>query len=280
MENYLNYIDKFATETDVQTAVDNGELLKPYVAYIEGEDRIDWNSKKPDYSNKYFTFKITSAGTINWYATNSASTKTISYSKDNGTTWNDIVSTTGGTSINVINGDTLIFKGINSSYGKQTNTYSCFKDSTAGFYVEGNIMSLIYGDNFKDRTSFPPSSNYIFINLFQNCTGLTSAQDLILPATNLAFGCYYGMFNGCTSLTTAPELPATTLANECYRFMFVSCTSLNYIKCLALDISATYCTMLWVRNVSKSGTFVKASGVSWSTGEDGIPNNWTVQDAA
>ena len=138
-------------------------------------------------------------------------------------------------------------------------------------------MSLIYGDDFKDRTSFP-SSTYIFIYLFLNCTGLTSAQDLILPATTLQNCCYYAMFYGCTSLTTAPELPATTLARECYRFMFVDCTSLNYIKCLAPDISATYCTMLWVRNVSKSGTFVKASGVSWSTGEDGIPSGWTVQE--
>ena len=54
MENYLNYIDKFASETDVQTAVENGELVKPYVAYIEDEDRIDWNTKTvtPDYSEQ------------------------------------------------------------------------------------------------------------------------------------------------------------------------------------------------------------------------------------
>ena len=28
------------------------------------------------------------------------------------------------------------------------------------------------------------------------------------------------MFNGCTSLTKAPELPATTLATSCYNEMF------------------------------------------------------------
>ena len=28
--------------------------------------------------------------------------------------------------------------------------------------------------------------------------------------------CYYNLFYGCTSLTTAPELPATTLASGCY----------------------------------------------------------------
>ena len=40
--------------------------------------------------------------------------------------------------------------------------------------------------------------------------------------------CYYRMFNGCTSLTTAPSLPATTLANFCYNGMFSGCTSLTY----------------------------------------------------
>jgi hypothetical protein len=32
--------------------------------------------------------------------------------------------------------------------------------------------------------------------------------------------CYYNMFAGCKSLTTAPALPATTLANYCYFGMF------------------------------------------------------------
>jgi hypothetical protein len=33
------------------------------------------------------------------------------------------------------------------------------------------------------------------------------------------------MFNGCSSLTQAPELPATTLANYCYNYMFGNCKS-------------------------------------------------------
>lgn len=35
------------------------------------------------------------------------------------------------------------------------------------------------------------------------------------------------MFDGCSSLTTAPELPATTLANGCYRYMFRDCALLK-----------------------------------------------------
>ena len=90
------------------------------------------------------------------------------------------------------------------------------------------------------------------------------------------------MFEGCTSLTSAPELPATTLTNYCYQAMFRNCTSLNYIKCLATNISATYSHQNWVSGVqTTSGTFVKAPSMSsWSTGVDGIPTNWTVQDAS
>jgi hypothetical protein len=90
------------------------------------------------------------------------------------------------------------------------------------------------------------------------------------------------MFQGCISLTTAPELPATALADWCYQDMFNGCTNLNTIKCLATYISATGCTLNWVKDVAASGTFTKkASMTSWTTktGNDGIPSGWTVQDA-
>ena len=88
------------------------------------------------------------------------------------------------------------------------------------------------------------------------------------------------MFQNCKKLTTAPELPATTLVGGCYQNMFKGCTSLNYIKCLATDISASNCTNNWVNGVSSTGTFVKNSNMtSWTEGANGIPNNWTVQDA-
>ena len=62
--------------------------------------------------------------------------------------------------------------------------------------------------------------------------------------------------------------------------MFSDCTSLIYIKCLATDISATSCTDGWVNGVASTGTFVKAAGMSkWTTGSNGIPNGWKVQDA-
>ena len=116
-----------------------------------------------------------------------------------------------------------------------------------------------------------------YADMFNNCSGLTSAPEL--PATTLADGCYGQMFYGCRSLTTAPELPAATLTDYCYYRMFAACTSLNYIKCLATDISASSCTNRWLSEVSSTGTFIKASTMtSWTTGNNGIPSNWTVVD--
>ena len=66
----------------------------------------------------------------------------------------------------------------------------------------------------------------------------------------------------------------------CYYQMFQGCTKLNYIKCLATNISASYCTYYWVNGVAFTGTFVKAARMtSWETGNSGIPTGWRVRNA-
>ena len=115
--------------------------------------------------------------------------------------------------------------------------------------------------------------------MFVVCTSLTTAPEL--PAATLANYCYQSMFRGCTSLTTAPELPATTLTNNCYNYMFYGCTNLNYIKCLATNTSVSNHTNNWVNGVSSTGTFVKHPNMSsWPRGNNGIPTNWTIQNAS
>ena len=150
-----------------------------------------------------------------------------------------------------------------------------------------NISQSCYANIFQGCTSLTSvPSNYLpattvyqqcYSQMFQGCTNLTTAPEL--PATTLADRCYRNMFYGCTSLTTAPVLSATTLASQCYSSMFQGCTSLNSIKCLATDISAVACTTNWVNGVASSGTFTKVSSMSsWTTGYNGIPSNWTVED--
>ena len=66
-----------------------------------------------------------------------------------------------------------------------------------------------------------------FYCLFWDCTGLTDASELALPATTLAESCYNRMFYNCKQLTAVSELPATSMTLACYAYMFYGCTSLT-----------------------------------------------------
>lgn len=286
------YIGKYSTSGDVQTAVDNGDLLKPYVALVGNE--IDWNSKYYNPIEHYLTFEILGDGNISWGE--NGKNKTIYYSL-NGGEWSSTTSVT----IPVVTGDVIQFKGDNNTYGGSDYFYTSFEKTTAQFKVCGNIMSLINSTDFSGLTTL--TQTLTFLKLFKGCTGLTDASNLVLPATTLAnkcyqemfkectslttapilpattlvSNCYYQMFRDCTSLTTAPVLSATTLAQSCYNGMFRGCSKLNYIKCLATDISATDCTFQFTYGLQTTlGTFVKAAGVNWPTGNNGIPSRWTV----
>ena len=60
--------------------------------------------------------------------------------------------------------------------------------------------------------------------------------------------------------------------------MFYNCTSLNYIKCLENGRDGGRATNDWVRGVAATGTFIKKPNTTWSTGNSGIPEGWTVLD--
>ena len=260
------------------------------------------------YANMYLTIKITGAGTLKWYCADNSYKKTISYSKNNGQTWTNVTPTkaSSGTNISVTVGDVIIFKGTNSTYSNNSpTTNNCFRYSTCKFTVEGNVMSLIYGDNFKGKDSFKDGTSYNLSRLFQSCTGLTDASNLVFPATAVTVGCYRSMFDSDSALKAGPSiLPATTLDTECYYNMFLRCnlttapelpalvvpangyeamfyknTNLNYVKCLATSLGSN-ATYIWMSQVqTTSGTFVKNPAMSvWNRGSSGIPTNWTIVD--
>lgn len=138
---------------------------------------------------------------------------TVMYSINDGP-WQSAVC---GDTIAVHEGDITRFKGINA--GRNT-----FGETTMKFITYGNIMSLVYGDDYKEKTVL--SENQHFSYCFEACYNLIDASNLVLPATTLIGNCYEGMFHMCSSLTTAPELPATVMKNGCYAYMFEGCTSL------------------------------------------------------
>ena len=117
-----------------------------------------------------------------------------------------------------------------------------------------------------------------------NCTGLTNADKLVLPATTLADYCYRQMFYGCTSLTSAPEFPATTLADYCYDSMFYGCTNLTYVKAMFTTTPGTDFTQEWLAGTGAFGTFVRNESATWegsiTRGASTVPAGWTIITAS
>ena len=227
--------------TSAKPRIVEAPLMAHYIGIYESVTKRGFQNGAASPSEKPLTFNIISGGTIVWATSDSSVTKTIEYKLNNGN-WVSIISNTGASAptITVNTGDKIQFRGSNTSYGEYASSYSTFGNSTAEFKVEGNIMSLIDKNNFATATTL--ESNYTFNGLFNGCTRLTSAENLILPATTLADGCYYNMFAGCSSLTTAPkELPADTLTTNCYAQMFWNCTSLTKVPKLPATTLATYC---------------------------------------
>ena len=182
------------------------------------------------------------------------------------------------TTITVKAGDKVQFYGDVNSTQFHGDEPKVVLQGTAETKVYGNIMSLIDETGYATLTTLPDGTIANFAGLFSGNENLTDASGLLLPVTTLTVGCYYGMFAGCTSLTTAPALPAPALAEQCYFMMFLGCTSLNSVTCMATNISAEDCTTGWLYGVAPTGTFIKASGATWPTGNNGIPSGWTVYD--
>lgn len=311
--------------------------------------KLIWPTGTFDYATEYFTIESLEDGNQIGIARNDRPSIEISTDKQ---TWTTVTPNAIPTYFITLNaGEKVYIKGSNEKYYVD-DSYGYFT-STGNFNVYGNIMSLLYADDFKNKTTL--SSSYTFGNLFYNADKLISAEHLVLPATTLADRCYQYMFFGCTNLTAVPELPATTLTSQCYSAMFAKCssltkapelpaiylgescyyymfagcssltkapelpatdlrwncyekmfidctsltkapellatylpyycysqmfmrcTSLNYIKMLATDVSASSCLSWWVYGVASSGTFVKDASTTLPTGNDGIPNGWTVE---
>jgi hypothetical protein len=224
-----------------------------------------------DYSKEYLTTKALGTGTISfniWYAMGTEYITSISYSTDNGNTWTTITNEDDkennlSIDVNVNDGDIIMWKGNANQLGFYSDDDSdyegSFFSSTCEFDVSGNVMSMLYGDNFIDKADYM-NTNGIFSCLFydyydEHTCMVKSSKDLILPATTLATYCYSGMFYGCCNL--------------------------NYIKAMFTTTPSVSYTVNWVSGVSSTGIFVKNSAANWTTtGVNGIPEGWTVETAS
>lgn len=185
---------------------------------------------EPVEEARYVKFTALESGTFTFeipYGLTTTEFYWIRYSIDNGSSWslcsNVNKRVVKATTPTIAAGNSVLWYGSGKNLSNG-DSYYCQFSSTCRFTAEGNIMSLINGGGTNNDTI---SVSYCFNNLFYNCTNLTDAGQLHLPATTLASYCYRGMFQGCTNLVIAPaKLPAKVLSVACYQYMFQNCTSL------------------------------------------------------
>lgn len=218
--------------------------------------------------------------TIGWHIYNTLAGETntnvfvISYSTDNGYSWNTIVPSQEfaetGSFATIDAGKNLLIRGFNTTL----EGFRFTSDKT--FNLSGSILSLLYSnignvDELEDNCFTGSGNRGIFsqtkvvdasslqlpdftsencyTGMFYGCTSLTNAPEL--PATELSYGCYTYMFYGCTSLANAPELSATSLAVLCYAGMFYGCTNLDAAPALPATTLANNCyTQMFYRCTS------------------------------
>ena len=226
-----------------QVSYDGGQTWTPLDeyqrgAFIEAESQdCGVVPPTPPVSGNYLIFIAQEDGTFKFSGTTpqGSSVNQVQYSLDSGRTWIELADNTNTPTVQ--SGKEIWWKGECTpvTYGG-IGRFS----STNNFIAKGYPDSLKYNGAIKNYDLYHgnvTTSDYQFYYLFNNCTGLTSAEDLLLPSVTLWTHAYEGMFYGCTSLTKAPrELPANNiLGQSCYESMFEGCTSLTTIPTLALE---------------------------------------------
>lgn len=220
-----SYPDGYASNEE-ETCALNGRV--PTEDKTIGEQHFyAWNDDMEAIEGYYYTTTVELAASVGVFVYDSSigemsSSWTISYVE----TWVSYVSTS------VSNGKLYV-------RGKSDET-SVWGLSGAFTKVSGNVMSLVDYDD-PSLAELSEDQFHGMNGLFQNCTSLTDASELELPAETLTMNCYASMFSGCTALTEAPALPATTLASSCYADMFTDCTSLTSAPALPALTAKSYC---------------------------------------
>ena len=208
---------------------------------IKGITVANWNTGtitdngKAEQIIRYVTFTAEAEQKFKMTTSGNYTISNLQYSV-NKEGWKNVVKdeevTFGGT-----NGD-LRLRGTNpNGTANNANDYSTitFTNPKVNVACTGDIRTLQDWNNYNTVET----QNARFCYLFNGCSVLTSAPEL--PATNLAEKCYASMFKGCTNLETAPALPATYLVGYCYFYMFADCKNLNTAPELPATHLALFC---------------------------------------
>lgn len=230
------------------------------------------------YAKQYLTFEMLEDQDVSIYWSidfiDAEKTMTqISFSIDDGKTWTNVeLDDNEEYEIGMLKkGQKILFKGNGGTYNHSSKTYlKIIPDDEITVY--GNIMSLIYGDDFYGK-NFDIMKLHSFGYLFAGISTILDVHNLILP-TNTVKRCYMHMFDGCAGITTAPELPATYIEQQAYESMFEGCRKFAYVASPAYGYINTGGTTNWLKDVAATGTFVCNFESDWTKGASGIPTGW------
>lgn len=131
-------------------------------------------------------------------------------------------------------GDTLRIKGniVNVMSVIPTGSGS-FLGCTPAVNIYGNILSLMYGDDFKDKYSVPQNSSlaHLFANHGNNCF-INDASKLILPVLDVPDNFYAYLFSE-SEIKIPPVLYGEVLHSNCHEQMFSRCSLESNVYLLA-----------------------------------------------
>lgn len=303
---------------ETQALLNRGILSKPYVVFQEDEQIVDFDGLEvgdTGYWGQYLTVEIETdnendhdfciaarPGEGNYYLPDE---QPVYYSVDGGE-WLKLP-TMSFQSMGIKKGQKVRLKG-NIHFTENDNFrigFTCFNwysNYTYRVKMYGNVMSLIYGDDFFGNYDVPEYAfNNIFSQIYSPINDL-DASNLIIPdvnvgsckqmfwaspitkcpqlfATQLKSSCYLSMFRECQNLIESPEIPNAELAPRCYQEMFAYSPNLRTITCLqeSLPVGKTIHDYFefWTINVAGNGTFIKSSNAEfWERGWAGIPDGW------
>lgn len=259
----MKYLKLFQTleEYDAYMA---GEVFYPNVSYVQGTKSVFYNTEVPLYILAIEDLTITMS---------LMSSDGVAYSLD-GVEWVALTTKSNKTPV-IPAGSKVYFK--NSTPASNAYRESAMFTISAPCKLGGNIMSMLYGDDYSGKTDTQAGC---FRGMFRQQTSIQDASSLVMPATSMTSQCYREMFLGCSSMVKGPALPALILVDRCYEQMFYGCSSLQYIKALFTTTPSSSYTNSWVSGVASSGVFVKNKDAAWSvTGNNGVPSSWTIETA-
>lgn len=194
------------------------------------------------------------------------------FKSTDGTTWTSMGNTTvNGITATIPANSKLYLKADTTKWGYNSAVHRNYINVTGAHAFGGNIMSLLWGDDFQEYNTFPNGSTNNFGHIFSGDSDLWYFNNLVLPPTTLTQGCYWGMFkdcvnlhdtlgskishvtafgdgscqimfNGCTSLVSPMAINSSaTLANACCQGMYGGCTGLTHYGILQATTLADNC---------------------------------------